>query len=494
MDMLKMTNITKSFSGVTVLKDVSFTVGQGEVHALLGENGAGKSTLMNILAGVHPRDAGTVEFDGRPLEHTTVKLSESVGIAFVHQELNLFNDLKVFENIFLRKEILTKVGTLNKKAMIAKTRELFDNLGVNIEPTAMVSDLETSKKQLLEIAKALFANAKLLILDEPTTSLNQNEIDSLFAIVRRLKEQGKSFIFISHKMNEIFAIADRYTVLRNGEFIESGNIADTTMEDVTRLMVGNSYSQGQVYRTREVGEPILELHNLTGEGFRNIDLTVRRGEIIGMTGLKGAGVSEMMRAVFGVTPILGGTLKIAGTEIKNNKIHKAMVNKIAMVAANRKENSVIPDFTLLENNYVSEHTLSAGKQLIRRKKEVERYDNMKQMLSIKANSHADFITSLSGGNQQKVILARWLLTHPQYLILDEPTRGIDVGTKTEIQRLVRKLAEEGMSVTFISSEIEEMLRTCSRLIVMRDRHIVGELRGTELSQDNVMRTIAGGDE
>ena len=481
-----MTNITKSFSGVTVLHDVSFTVAQGEVHALLGENGAGKSTLMNILAGVHPRDAGTVEFDGRPLENTTVKLSESVGIAFVHQELNLFNDLKVYENIFLRKELLTKVGTLNKKAMIAKTRELFDSLGVNIEPTAMVSDLETSKKQLLEIAKALFANAKLLILDEPTTSLNQNEIDSLFAIVRRLKEQGKSFIFISHKMNEIFAIADRYTVLRNGEFIESGNIADTTMEDVTRLMVGNSYSQGQVYRTRELGEPILELEGLTGEGFRNISLSVRKGEIIGMTGLKGAGVSEMMRAVFGVTPILDGTLKIAGTEIKNNRIHKAMLNKVAMVAANRKENSVIPDFTLLENNYVSEHTLSANRQLIRRKKEVARYDDMKQLLSIKANGHTDLITSLSGGNQQKVILARWLTTEADIILMDNPTQGIDVGAKAEIYKLILQLAEQGKTILINTLEIPEIQKIADRCVVFFHGQIQATLERDQINEEQVM--------
>ena len=486
MDMLKMTNITKSFSGVTVLHDVSFTVAQGEVHALLGENGAGKSTLMNILAGVHPRDAGTVEFDGRPLENTTVKLSESVGIAFVHQELNLFNDLKVYENIFLRKELLTKVGTLNKKAMIAKTRELFDSLGVNIEPTALVSDLETSKKQLLEIAKALFANAKLLILDEPTTSLNQNEIDSLFAIVRRLKEQGKSFIFISHKMNEIFAIADRYTVLRNGEFIESGNIADTTMEEVTRLMVGNSYSQGQVYRTRELGEPILELEGLTGEGFRNISLSVRKGEIIGMTGLKGAGVSEMMRAVFGVTPILDGTLKIAGTEIKNNRIHKAMLNKVAMVAANRKENSVIPDFTLLENNYVSEHTLSANRQLIRRKKEVARYDDMKELLSIKANGHSDLITSLSGGNQQKVILARWLTTEADIILMDNPTQGIDVGAKAEIYRLILQLAEQGKTILINTLEIPEIQKIADRCVVFFHGQIQATLERDQINEEQVM--------
>ena len=481
-----MTNITKSFSGVTVLKDVSFTVRKGEVHALLGENGAGKSTLMNILAGVHPRDAGTVEFDGRPLENTTVKMSEAAGIAFVHQELNLFNDLKVFENIFLRKEILTKVGTLNKKAMIAKTRELFDNLGVDIDPTAMVSSLETSKKQLLEIAKALFSNAKLLILDEPTTSLNQNEIDSLFAIVRRLKEQGHSFIFISHKMNEIFSIADRYTVLRNGEFIESGNIADTTMEDVTKLMVGNSYSQGQVYRTRELGEAILELENLTGEGFRDISLSVRKGEIVGMTGLKGAGVSEVMRAVFGVTPILGGKLTIAGTEIHNNQIHKAMVNKVAMVAANRKENSIIPDFTLLENNYVSEHTLSAKRQLINRKKEVGRYDAMQQMLSIKANGHADLITSLSGGNQQKVILARWLTTEADIILMDNPTQGIDVGAKAEIYKLILQLAEQGKTILINTLEIPEIQKIADRCVVFYHGQIQTTLERDQITEEQVM--------
>ena len=486
MDMLKMTNISKSFSGVKVLNGVNFTVARGEVHALLGENGAGKSTLMNILAGVHTRDSGKVEFDGRPLENTTVTMAESAGIAFVHQELNLFNDLKVYENIFLRKEILTKARTLDKKEMIAKTRELFDSLGVDIDPNTMVSELETSKKQLLEIAKALFSNAKLLILDEPTTSLNQNEIDHLFEIVNRLKEQGHSFIFISHKMNEIFAIADRYTVLRNGEFIKDGNIAETTMEEVTRLMVGNSYSNSQVYRTREIGEPILELENLTGEGFRNVNLTVRRGEIIGMTGLKGAGVSEMMRAVFGVTPIRGGTLKIAGKEITNNRIHKAMVNKVAMVAANRKENSVIPDFSLLENNYISEHTLSARKQLINRKMELDRYEKMRDLLSIKANSHADFITSLSGGNQQKVILSRWLTTEADIILMDNPTQGIDVGAKAEIYKLILQLAEQGKTILINTLEIPEVQKIADRCVVFFHGQIQATLERDQITEEQVM--------
>ena len=481
-----MTKISKAFSGVTVLDKVNFTVKKGEVHALLGENGAGKSTLMNILAGVYTRDSGKVEFDGKPLENTTVKLSESAGIAFVHQELNLFNDLKVFENIFLRKEILTKLGTLNQKAMIAKTKELFASLGVDIDPTAMVSELETSKKQLLEIAKALFANAKLLILDEPTTSLNQDEIDHLFSIVRRLKEQGHSFIFISHKMNEIFSIADRYTVLRNGMFIQEGNIADTTMEEVTKLMVGNSYSDAQVYRTRELGDPVLELKHLSGEGFHDISLTVRKGEIVGMTGLKGAGVSDLMRAIFGANPITNGSLVVEGKPIEKNRIHKAMVNKIAMVAANRKENSVIPDFSLLENNYISEHRLSSKKPLISNKFEVERYNKMRENLSIKCNSHADGILSLSGGNQQKVILSRWLTTEADILLLDNPTQGIDVGAKAEIYKLILQLAESGKTILINTLEIPEIQKIADRCVVFFHGGIQTVLERNEITEERVM--------
>ena len=259
MEMLRMTGISKAFFGVTVLDNVDFCVEQGEVHALLGENGAGKSTLMNILAGVYTRDQGSIAFEGKTLEHVTVQSSEQAGIAFVHQELNLFNDLRVYENIFLRKERLTRLHTLDKKRMIAETAQLFESLGVDIDPTAMVSELETSKKQLLEIAKALHANAKLLILDEPTTALNNKEIDHLFSIVRRLRDDGKSFIFISHKMTEIFQIADRYTVLRNGKMIQTGRIADITPTEVTKLMVGESYSDADIYAARDLGEPILEM-------------------------------------------------------------------------------------------------------------------------------------------------------------------------------------------------------------------------------------------
>ena len=443
MEMLRMTGISKAFFGVTVLDNVDFAVEQGEVHALLGENGAGKSTLMNILAGVYTRDKGSVVFEGKDMGHITVQASEQAGIAFVHQELNLFNDLRVYENIFLRKERLTRLRTLDKKRMIAEAAQLFEHLGVDIDPTVPVSELETSKKQLLEIAKALHANAKLFILDEPTTALNNEEIEHLFSIVRRLRDEGKSFIFISHKMTEIFEIADRYTVLRNGRMIQSGNIRDITPTEVTKLMVGDSYSDADIYAARELGEPVLELKNYSGHGFENVSLCIRKGEVVGFTGLKGAGVSELMQTIFGVLPSTGGTLKVEGQTMEKNTIHRAMRHKVAMIAANRKENSILPDFTLLENNYVSEHTLSRKKPLIRKKVERQRYAHLHDLLNIKANGDGDLITSLSGGNQQKVILARWLNTDADILLMDNPTQGIDVGAKAEIYKLILALAREG---------------------------------------------------
>lgn len=485
MEMLRMSGISKAFFGVTVLDNVDFSVGQGEVHALLGENGAGKSTLMNILAGVYTRDSGKITFEGKVMNNVTVQSSEQAGIAFVHQELNLFNDLKVYENIFLRKEKLTRFGTLDKKKMIAETAQLFERLGVDIDPDAIVSDLETSKKQLLEIAKALHANAKLLILDEPTTALNNREIDHLFGIIRNLKAQGTSFIFISHKMTEIFTIADRYTVLRNGQMVGSGAIADTNPTDITRLMVGNSYSDSEIYASRELGDAILKLENYSGHGFENINLTIRKGEVVGFTGLKGAGISELMQTIFGVMPSSGGKLTVMGKEATGG-IHKAMMNKIAMIAANRKENSILPDFTLMENNYVSEHTLSARKQLIKKKQEKEKFMNMRSLLNIRCNGEGDLITSLSGGNQQKVILARWLNTDADILLMDNPTQGIDVGAKAEIYKLILQLAEQGKTILVNTLEIPELQKVADRCVVFYHGNIQSVLSHEEITEEKVM--------
>ena len=485
-NILEMKGIEKAFFGVTVLNKVDFAVEHGEVHALLGENGAGKSTLMNILAGVYTRDGGEVVFVVMPLVNTSVQKSESAGIAFVHQEINVFNDLKVYENIFMRKEI-TKFGVLNKRAMIKQSRELFERLGVDIDPTELVSTFDTAKKQLLEIAKALFVNAKLIILDEPTTALSNEQIEHLFSIVNRLKnEEGVSFIFISHKMNEIFALADRYTVLRNGEMVGTGSIADTAPESVTKLMVGSSYSAADVYSARKLGDEVLRVENLTGEGFHDVSFSARKGEIIGLTGLKGAGVSEVMQAVFGAVPAESGKVFLNGREIRVGSIHKAMKHSVGMVAANRKENSVIPDMTLLENGYIAQHTISMKQPFIVKRREIKRFNERKEQLSIKANSHSDLITSLSGGNQQKVILARWLNTNADILLLDNPTQGIDVGAKAEIYKLILKLAEEGKTILVNTLEIPEVQKVADRCIVFYHGTIKKVLERGDITEETVM--------
>ena len=490
MSLLQMKNICKSFSGVPVLKNVQLTVEKGEVHALLGENGAGKSTLMNVLTGVFPRDKGEIEFDGKELKNITIKQSENLGIAFVHQELNLFNDLKVYENIFLQKEYTTKFGCLDKKKMIQEAERLFQELGVDIDPTQQVSKLKTSQKQLLEISKALFFKAKLLILDEPTTSLNNDEVAHLFDIVNNLKKKGTSFIFISHKMPEIFRLSDRYTVFRNGEFIGSGNIKDTTPEDVTRMMVGEKYSDQDVYEKRPLGDTILELKNFSGEGFRNINLTVKKGSIVGLTGLQGAGSSELMQCMFGVTRAYSGEMRAMGKVMRDHSIHTAMKDQIAMLASNRKENSVIPDMSILENMYLSEHTLSAWKPAISKKKEIKNYKKYKEMLNIKANSCEDLITSLSGGNQQKVIIGRWLQKNPQIYIFDEPTRGLDIGAKADILKMIHELSQQGAAVLVIMSDIEEIMSVCHRYLVLHNGKVTAELPYTA-TQEELMAASVG---
>ena len=486
MALLSMKGITKSFFGVKVLDQVDLEVGPGEVHALLGENGAGKSTLMNILAGVYTRDAGQVFFLGKALEDTTVRSAESAGIAFVHQELNLFNDLRVYENIFLRKELVKPFGVLDKKEMIRQTGELMHRLGVDIHPAAMVSELDTSKKQLLEIAKALHANAELIILDEPTTSLNTGEIDLLFSLINRLKEVGKSFIFISHKMQEVFRIADRFTVLRNGQLIESGNIRDVSPTRLARLMVGNQYTDQSVYQKRELGEVVLDLKDLSGEGFSHVSLSVRKGEIVGFTGLKGAGISELFRTIFGVLPITGGELTLFGEGITHNSVRNAMQKRLSMIAANRKENSIIPDFSLLENFYVSEHRLSRKRPLIRLNRELNRYRTHRDTLSIRASSAHAPITSLSGGNQQKVIIARWLNTQADILLLDNPTQGIDVGSKAEIYSLIQQLALSGKTILVNTLEIPEIMQVADRCVVFYHGQIHSVLARDEISEESVM--------
>ena len=486
MSILEMRGIFKAFSGVEVLKGVDLTIEKGEIHTILGENGAGKSTLMNILTGVVPMDRGSIEFDGQKIDHPTVPLTEKMGIAFVHQELNLFPTMKVYENLFLCKEYTNKLGMLKKRSMIERANRLFEEMGIQIDPTALVSELKMGQKQLLEIAKALLFDAKLLILDEPTTALNNEEIDRLFEILRDLRGKGKSFIFISHKMPEIFSICDRYTVLRNGEFIAQGNIAETDAETLARLMVGSSYTNADIYRERELGEEILRLEGLGGQGFKNVSLSVRRGEILALTGLQGSGSSEVMQAVFGSIPVEKGEITVAGRKMKKSGIHSAMQASISMLPSNRKENSVIQDMSILENMFLSEHTLSGSIQHIFKKKEMDGYGSMKGLLNIKAASPADAITSLSGGNQQKIFLARWLCAGGDILLLDNPTQGIDVGSKAEIYQLILKLAESGKTILINTLEINEIQKVADRCAVFYDGSLLKILRHDEIDEHTVM--------
>ena len=486
MNLLEMSDIRKSFSGVPVLKGVQIHVGKGEIHALLGENGAGKSTLMNVLTGVFPYDSGSIVFDGRPMQNITIRLSEKRGISFVHQDLNLFNDLKVYENIFLGKEYRTPFGALDKKRMIEESGRLFQKLGVNINPDAVVANLKASEKQLLEISKALLFKAKLLILDEPTTSLNNEEVAHLFKIVKGLKAAGTSFIFISHKMPEIFELCDRYTVLRNGEYVAEGNIADIKPEQITRLMVGESFSGKSFYVPRQVGEPVLELRDCSGNGFHNVDMVVRRGQIIGLTGLQGSGSSELMQSIFGVSRLTSGSIRVFGKPLTRNSIHSAMRARIAMLPTDRKENSMLQDMSLLENMYIAEHTLSAWRFHIRKSQELRKFERFKKLLNIIAESSVAPITSLSGGNQQKVFLARWLNTEAEIFLLDNPTQGIDVGAKAEIYKLILEMAKNGKTILINTLEIPEIMKVADCCVVFYEGGIVKALEHDEISEHTVM--------
>ena len=487
---LEMNHISKSFGGSKALSDVHFEMEEGEVHALLGENGAGKSTLMNILTGVLPADSGKIVFMGKEYTSPTIKEMEKAGIAFVHQELNVINDLSVADNIFLRKEIKNKFGLINEKEQIKKTRELFESLGVDMNPSEMVSNLKTSEKQLLEICKALYSDARLLILDEPTTALSNDEIEHLFSILRRLKKAGKSFVFISHKMPEIFSIADRYTVFRNGQYISSGRIADVDAQKLTSDMVGVNYVDADYYEPRELGEEILRLHNYSGHGFNKINLSVRRGEVLAFTGLAGSGASELMQTMFGVLPNEGGYIEVNGTKI-TGKIGKFMKSKVSMLPANRKENSVIPDLSILENFYTSEHVLSKKRQFINEKAELEKYQVQKEKLKIKAENSSLGIASLSGGNQQKVFLARWLNTGAEVLLFDNPTQGVDVGAKSEIYRLILEFAKQGQTVIINTLEIPEVQKVADRCVVFYEGEIAAILDHKDVTEQVVMAYSTG---
>ena len=490
---LKMDGICKSFGSNEVLKSVGFQLGEGEICALLGENGAGKSTLMNILGGVLQPDSGDILLDGEKKTFDSPAQSLDAGIAFIHQELNLINDLPIYENMFIGRELKKKSGFLDHKRMIEQTSRVFDRMGLTLDPREMVRNLDASYKQIVEISRALLMDAKIIIMDEPTTSLTDPEIEKVFAILRQLRQQKVGIVFISHKLREVMEICDTYTVLRDGVMVASGSVKDVITSDLARFMVGHDVRTEKLGSGAQRGEERLSLRGLTQEPhFRNIDLTAYAGEVLGVTGLLGDGRSELFSAVFGAEPMSAGEITLCGRAVRITSTRQAKRLGIAYVPRNRKENGIIKDMSILENGTIVSWPDLMRRGLLNHEKQREEFNEEKAALHIKMGGENDSITSLSGGNQQKVVLAKWLSREPKVLILDNPTQGVDVGAKEEIYDIILKLAKEGVSVIVLSSEAQEIIRVCDRALVMYHGEIVGEVSGETMTEHEVMRLATGG--
>ena len=494
---LTMEGICKIFPGVRALNNVNFYLRAGEIHALMGENGAGKSTLIKVLTGVHPKDGGEICLNGKKITIRSPQDAQNHGISTVYQEITLCPNLTVAENMFIGRD---KSFFPNKRAMEQKAQKILDELSIPALPRQELGSCSLAIQQMIAIGRAVDMQCKVLILDEPTSSLDEHEVQMLFSLMRSLKEKGVGIIFVTHFLDQVYEVCDRITVLRNGELVGEYEIENLPRMELVAKMMGKELDELSIIKSGAVKAdesttPVYEAHglksNATGKPF---DFSIQKGEVNGFTGLLGSGRSESVRAIFGVDKIQGGKISVDGKPVRITRPADAMKQGIGYLPEDRKADGIIADLSVRENIILATQVMRGVLRPISRAQAEAFADEYIKALDIKTASTDTPIGSLSGGNQQKVLIARWLLTHPKYLILDEPTRGIDVGTKTEIQRLVLKLAEDGVSCTFISSEIEEMLRTCSRLIVMRDRNIVGELRDEELTQYNVMHTIAGGEE
>ncbi len=494
---LAMRGIYKEFPGVKALQNVDFTLCEGEIHALMGENGAGKSTLVKVLTGVHIKDAGEIRIAGHKgaVNIRSPQDAQNLGISTVYQEITLCPNLTVAENMYIGRG---NYKFVNRKEQEKKASELLKHLSIPAEPRQQLGTCSLAVQQMVAIARAVDMDCKVLILDEPTSSLDDNEVEHLFTLMQVLKSHGVGIIFITHFLEQVYEVCDKITVLRNGELVGEYTVSEMPRVKLISAMLGKDAEDMTNLRNMKrplpkTNENLYEATELaTTEGVRPFDFCIKKGEVNGFTGLLGSGRSESVRAIFAADRITSGKVKIKGKDVKITTPKDAMKNGIGYLPEDRKGDGIIQDLSVRENMILALQVLRGFTHPISRAESEKLADEYIKLLEIKTASKETPIKSLSGGNQQKVILARWLLTHPQYLILDEPTRGIDVGTKLEIQKQVLKLAEQGVSVTFISSEIQEMLSVCQRLIVMRDRKIVGELKGDELSQDIIMQTIAGG--
>ncbi len=496
--LLSMKNIDKSFPGVRALKDVQFTLRKGEIHALLGENGAGKSTLIKVLTGVYHKDGGQIYIAGesKAISLKSPQEAQKIGIGTVYQEITLCPNLTVAENMFIG---IGKYSFIKWREMEEKAQTILDDLKIPARAGQQLGSCSIAVQQMVAIARTVGMNCRILILDEPTSSLDEQEVEKLFTLMRDLKSRGVGIIFVTHFLEQVYEVCDKITVLRNGEFVGEYDVEKLPMVELVTKMVGRALDDLSEIQKKKITkttqsdeEAVYEVEGLSStNGVKPFNFSVKKGEVNGFTGLLGSGRSECVRAIFGADRILGGKVKIKGEDVKITKPIEAMKNGIGYLPEDRKVDGIVADLSVKENIILALQVIKGFFKPFS-KAEAEKFaEDYIKLFGIKTASMDTPIKSLSGGNQQKVILARWLLTNPKYLILDEPTRGIDIGTKVEIQKLVLKLADEGMGITFISSEIEEMVRTCSDLIVLRDRNIVGKLEGDEITQDNIMRTIAG---
>ncbi len=488
---LQMKHITKRFPGVLALNDVQFSLRRGEVHALLGENGAGKSTLMKILSGVYQPDEGEIIFEDKPVSFSDPLSAQNVGITIIHQEFNLFPELTVEENIFIGREFCKKNRwRLDEKQQRQATIEILQKLNLAIKPDTLVADLTVAQQQMVEIAKAISVNARILIMDEPTAALTETEIESLFRVTRLLKEQGTGIVYISHRLEELALIADRATVMRDGQYISTVDYECVKISDLIAMMVGRDL--GNIYPRREALQqriPVLEVNGLTRKGVLNdINFTLYCGEILGFAGLMGAGRTELARAIFGADSIDSGTLKLNGKETVIKDISDAIQQGISYLTEDRKKEGLALNLSVERNimlgNY-PEYSDRFGNVDSRRCQQTS--EEQVKALRIKTPNLEQAALNLSGGNQQKIIIARWVCKDTDILIFDEPTRGIDVGAKLEIYELMNRLVAKGKSIIMISSELPEVLGMCDRILVMRSGRITGELSAKEATQEKIMQ-------
>lgn len=487
-ELLYMKNVDKAFSGVQALSDVQFQLERGEVHAFMGENGAGKSTLMKILTGIYQRDAGEVLIDGKPVEYSNTAEALADGVVIVHQELNMMGDLAVYENIFIGRESMNGI-LINDRENIRKTKELFDGIGVSINPSAKVDSLTVGQQQMVEIAKAVSHDAKIVVFDEPTSALTETEINELFTIIRDLKEQGIGIIYITHRMNEVFDISDRITVLRDGAYIGTVNTADTNKDELINMMVGRELTEEVKLESQvpEDAEIILEVEHLSaGRMVKDVSFNLRKGEILGVSGLMGAGRTEMARLIYGAEQPESGTIKLYGEEVKIKSTEDAVALGIGYLSEDRRRYGVLTDKTVAENTVLPSIDRYISSGLINDRKASQDALQYNEMMNTKMTGINQVVRTLSGGNQQKVVVAKWLLRDSEILIFDEPTRGIDVGAKAEIYSIMQDLADQGKSIIMISSEMQEILRMSDRIVVMCEGNVTATLPIEGTTQEEIL--------